>query len=61
MNFTSIMLPNLRFPPMNTYTLTNLEPEQEYELRMATYSSRGVSQMSNAIKISVPAGTFFPR
>ncbi|UJR15975.1 hypothetical protein I4U23_002894 [Adineta vaga] len=53
-NFTTITLPNMRFPPMNTFTISTMQPDQEYELRMATYSSRGASSMSNSIKIFVP-------
>ncbi|CAF1508156.1 unnamed protein product [Adineta ricciae] len=54
-NFTTISVPNMRFPPINTFTISTLQADQEYELRMSTYSSRGASSMSNSIKISVPA------
>jgi len=54
MNFTTITIPNLRYPLIDTYTISSIEPDQEYELRMATYSNRGLSPMSNSIKISVP-------
>lgn len=57
-NFTSVTLPNLRFPPINTYTISTIQPDQEYELRMATYSNSGLSPMSNSIEISVPTGKF---
>ncbi len=53
-NFTTITIPNLRYPLIDTYTISSIEPDQEYELRMATYSNRGLSSMSNSIKISVP-------
>jgi len=54
MNFTTITLPNLRYPPIDSYTISSVEPDQEYELRMATYSNRGLSSMSNSMKITVP-------
>lgn len=53
-NYTTITLPNLQYPPMDTYTITSIEPDQEYELRMATYSNRGMTPMSNSIQIAVP-------
>ncbi|CAF0794767.1 unnamed protein product [Didymodactylos carnosus] len=53
-NYTKITIPNVRFPPIDTYTITTIEPNQQYELRMATYSSRGLSQMSNPMEILVP-------
>ncbi|CAF0826168.1 unnamed protein product [Adineta steineri] len=53
-NFTSISIPNLRSPPINSYTISKIESNQEYELRMATYSNHGLSSMSNSIEISVP-------
>ena len=59
MNFTTITLPNLRYPSIDTYTIPSIEPDQEYELRMATYSNRGLSPMGNSIKISVPLGKFY--
>ncbi len=58
MNFTTITLPNLRSPPIDSYTISSVEPDQEYELRIATYSNRGLSPMSNSIKISVPPRKF---
>jgi hypothetical protein len=54
MNFTTITLPNLRYPPIDSYTIPPIELGQEYELRMATYTNRGLSPMSNSIQISVP-------
>jgi hypothetical protein len=54
MNFTAITIPNLRYPPIDTYTIPSIEVNQEYELRMATYTNRGLSPMSNSIQISVP-------
>ncbi len=57
-NFTSLTIPNLRYPPINTYTITAIESDHEYELRMATYSNRGLSPMSNSIEISVPIRKF---
>ena len=53
MNFTTVTIPNLRFPLIDTYTISSIEPNQEYELRMATYSNRGLSPMSNSIEISL--------
>ncbi|CAF3138607.1 unnamed protein product [Rotaria socialis] len=53
-NFTTITVPNLRYPPIDTYTITSVEPDQIYELRMTTYSNLGVSPMSNSIEISIP-------
>ena len=58
MNYTTITLPNLRYPPIDTYTITSIEPDQEYELRMATYSNRGLTPMSNSIQIAVPRPNF---
>lgn len=58
MNFSAITVPNLRYPPIDTYTISSIEPNQEYELRMTTYSNRGLSPMSNSIKISVPNRKF---
>jgi hypothetical protein len=58
LNFTTITLPNLRYPPIDTYTIPPIEPDQEYELRMATYTNRGLSSMSNSIQISVPLRKF---
>ena len=54
-NFTKITLPNLRLPMIDTYTITSIEGNEKYELRMATYSSRGLSAMSNSMEISVPS------
>jgi hypothetical protein len=59
MNFTTITLPNLRYPSIDTYTISSIEPDKEYELRMATYSNRGLSSMSNSIEISVPPRKFY--
>lgn len=60
MNFTDITVPNLRYPPIDTYTISSIESNQEYELRMTTYSNRGLSRMSNSIKISVPTRKLKP-
>ena len=57
-NFTKITLPNLRLPMIDTYTITSIEGNEKYELQMATYSSRGVSMMSNSMEISVPSRKF---
>ena len=54
MNFTAITIPNLRYPPIDSYTIPSMESNREYELRMATYTNRGLSAMSNSIQISVP-------
>jgi hypothetical protein len=61
MNFTTITLPNLRYPALDTYTISSIESNQEYELRMATYSNRGLSQMSNTIEILVPTCKFYSK
>ena len=61
MNYTTITLPNLRYPPIDSYTISTIEPGQDYELRMSTYSNRGLSPMSNSIQISVPRRKCFPR
>ena len=55
-NFSTIMVPNLRLPPIDTYTISSVEPDQQYELRVATYSNRGLSSMSNSIEIAIPSG-----
>lgn len=57
MNYTTLTLPNLRYPPIDTYTIISIEPDQEYELRMATYSNHGLTPMSNSIQIAVPRPT----
>ncbi|CAF4515098.1 unnamed protein product, partial [Rotaria sp. Silwood1] len=54
-NFTTITIPNLRYPPIDTYTISSIEPDQVYEIRMTTYSNLGLSPMSNSIEISVPS------
>lgn len=54
-NFTKITIPNIRFPMIDTYTITSIEPNEKYELRMATYSNRGLSPMSNSMEISIPS------
>ena len=41
---------------MNTYTVTSLEPNQQYEFRISTYSNRGLSLMSNSIEIATSSG-----
>jgi uncharacterized protein YdgA (DUF945 family) len=53
-NYTKITIPNLRFPIIDTYTIPAIEGNEKYELRMASYSNRGLSSMSNSIEISVP-------
>ena len=57
-NFTSLTIPNLRFPPINTYTISAIESNQEYEIHMTTYSNRGLGAMSNSIEIMVPLRKF---
>ena len=42
---------------VDTFTVTSVEPNQQYELRLATYSNRGISPMSNSIEIATPSGT----
>ncbi|CAF2401516.1 unnamed protein product [Rotaria sp. Silwood2] len=54
-NFTAITIPNLRYPPIDAYTISSIEPDQVYEIRMTTYSNLGLSPMSNSIEISVPS------
>ncbi|CAF1666400.1 unnamed protein product, partial [Adineta ricciae] len=55
-NYTTKTIPNLRFPLIDTYTISSaIEPNEKYELRMATYSNRGLSAMSNSIEITTPA------
>lgn len=54
-NYTKITIPNLRYPPIDTYTITSIEANEKYELRMATYSKQGLSSMSNSMEISVPS------
>ena len=39
---------------VDTYTITSVEGNEQYELRLATYSSRGISPMSNSIEITTP-------
>ena len=58
-NFTTITVPNLRYPPIDTYTIPTIGSNQIYELRMATYSNRGLSLMSDSIEISVPSRKFY--
>jgi hypothetical protein len=53
-NYTKITIPNLRYPLIDTYTISSIEGNEKYELRMATYSNRGLSSMSNSIEISIP-------
>jgi uncharacterized protein YdgA (DUF945 family) len=53
-NYTKITIPNLLYPIIDTYTISSIEANQKYELRMATYSNRGLSSMSNSIEISIP-------
>ena len=43
---------------IDTYTISSIEGNEKYELRMATYSDRGVSSMSNSIEISVPSSKY---
>ncbi len=54
-NYTKIKIPNLRYPIIDTYTISSVEPNEKYELRMATYSNREFSSMSNSIEISIPS------
>ena len=55
-NYTTITIPNLRYPLIDTYTISSpIEINEKYELRMATYSNRGLSAMSNSIEISTPS------
>ena len=54
-NFTKITLPNLRLPMIDTYTISSIQGNEKYELRMATYSDRGLSAMSNSMELSVPS------
>lgn len=54
-NFTKVTVPNVPYPLINTYTLTSIQFEKKYEIRMATYSNRGASPMSNSIEIAIPA------
>ncbi|CAF3607553.1 unnamed protein product [Rotaria sordida] len=54
-NFTTITIPNLHYPSVDTYTISSIEPDQIYEIRMTTYSNLGLSPMSNSIEISVPS------
>ncbi|CAF1157581.1 unnamed protein product [Adineta steineri] len=57
-NYTTITIPNLRYPLIDTYTISSpIETNEKYELRMATYSNRGLSSMSNSIEISIPSFT----
>jgi hypothetical protein len=53
-NYTTITIPNLRSPLIDTYTISSIESNEKYELRMASYSNRGLSSMSNSIEISIP-------
>lgn len=53
-NYTKITIPNLRFPMIDTYTISTIEGNEKYELRMASYANQGLSSMSNSIEISVP-------
>lgn len=54
-NYTKITVPNLRYPLIDTYTIPSIESDNKYELRMTTYSNRGVSAMSNSIEIAIPS------
>jgi hypothetical protein len=53
-NYTKITIPNLRYPIIDSYTISSIAANEKYELRMATYSNRGLSSMSNSIEISIP-------
>ena len=54
-NYTKITIPNLRYPLIDTYTIPSIESDNKYELRMGTYSKRGVSVLSNSIEIAIPS------
>lgn len=53
-NYTKITVPNVRYPLVDTYTITSIQFDRKYEIRLATYSNKGVSPMSNSIEISIP-------
>lgn len=53
-NYTKITIPNLVFPMIDTYTIPLIEFNTKYEIRMAAYSNRGLSLMSNSIELSIP-------
>lgn len=57
-NFTKITIPNVRYPLIDTYTITSIQFDRKYEIRMSTYSNKAVSPMSNAIEISIPPRKF---
>ncbi|CAF4773577.1 unnamed protein product, partial [Rotaria magnacalcarata] len=50
-NYTTITVPNLVFPTIDTYTISSIELNDKYEIRVAAYSNRGLSSMSNAIEM----------
>ncbi|CAF1505891.1 unnamed protein product, partial [Rotaria sordida] len=54
-NYTTITIPNLLYPITDTFTISSIELNDKYEIRMATYSNRGLSPMSNSIEISLPS------
>ncbi|CAF3392055.1 unnamed protein product [Rotaria socialis] len=54
-NYTTITVPSLVFPTIDTYTISSIELNDKYEIRMAAYSNRGLSSMSNAIEMAIPA------
>ncbi|CAF3441906.1 unnamed protein product, partial [Rotaria sp. Silwood2] len=54
-NYTTITIPNLVYPITDTFTISSIELNDKYEIRMATYSNRGLSPMSNSIEISLPS------
>ena len=53
-NYTTITIPNLAYPSIDTYTIRSIEPNKTYKLHVACYSNRGLSPMSNSIEISIP-------
>jgi hypothetical protein len=56
-NYTTITIPNLRYPLIDTYTISStIEANEKYEIRMVTYSNHELSSMSNSIEISIPSG-----
>ena len=53
MNFTTV-----KVSLVDTYSIFGVEPNQQYELRVATYSSQsGVSPMSDPMEITTPDRT----
>ncbi|CAF3480642.1 unnamed protein product [Rotaria sp. Silwood1] len=54
-NYTTITIPNLVYPITDSFTISTIELNDKYEIRMATYANRGLSPMSNSIEISLPS------